>query len=48
MPFVFIFVLGFLAGFAAAIAWQRILKDREQAQRAKVAHQEAQNNEDAL
>lgn len=37
MPFVFIFVLGFVCGFAAALVYRRALKDAEKAQKAKVA-----------
>lgn len=40
MPFVFIYVLGFVCGFAAALIYQRALKDAEAAEKARVAREQ--------
>ena len=40
MPVVFIFVLGFVVGFGVALIFRRVLKDAEDAQKARIARAE--------
>ena len=41
MPVVFVFVIGVVVGFGLALVWQRILKDSENAQKARINRKEA-------
>ncbi len=48
MPFVFIFVFGFVCGFAAALVYRRALKDAERAQKARIASKDRTDDEEFL
>ena len=43
MPYVFIYVFGFVCGFAAALIYRRALKDAERAEKARIAREKIED-----